>query len=96
METPFRPCQLGAGDVKGFGQDGGHGHAEGGRGGRHRGRLPEVRRRHQGARGAHEEHGEIYILESLPLPVKNHYGGPNTKIFGFNNPSPAGNARPVW
>ena len=28
--------------------------------------------------------------------VKNHYGRPNTKIFGFNNPSPAGNARLVW
>ena len=29
-------------------------------------------------------------------PVKNHYGGPNRKIFGFNNPSPAGNPRLVW
>ena len=62
----FRPCQLWDGDVEGAGQDGRHRDAEGGRGGWHRRCLPEVRRRHQGAWGAHEEHGEqIYILESL-------------------------------
>ena len=69
-KTLFRPCQPGDGDVEGAGQDGGHGDAEGGRGGRYWGGLPEVCRRHQGARGSHEEHGEIYILESLPLGEK--------------------------
>ena len=40
--------------------------------------------------------GDLHIGIITTLAVKNHYGGLNTKIFGFNNPSPAGSAHHVW
>ena len=39
---------------------------------------------------------DLHIGIITTLAVKNHYGGLNTKIFGFNNPSPAGSAHHVW
>ena len=98
----FRPCQPWDGDVEGLGPNGGHCDAEGGRGGRHRRRLPEVRRRHQGARRPHEEHGELFTYWNhypctLPLSLpKNHYERPNRKIFGFNTHFSAGRPCLLW